>query len=46
MIAVFALGEIGDVRAVEPLSQALADEVETVRKVAKEALENIKAEKS
>lgn len=43
-LAIFALQEIGDARAVEPLNEAMKDEDnESVRKIAQDALENIKA---
>ena len=42
MEAGWALGKIGDARAVEPLIQALNDENETVRAVAAGALGEIK----
>ena len=41
MKAAVALGEIGDKRAVEPLTQALKDENSDVRMKAKLALEGI-----
>ena len=41
-----ALGDIGDSRAVEPLIKALKDEDSVVRKAAKNALKEIKKEKS
>ncbi len=40
--AAWALGKIGDARAVEPLSAALKDSHEDVREEAAEALEKIK----
>jgi HEAT repeat protein len=40
-----ALGEIGDTRAVEPLTEALKDKKKDVREAAKEALKKIKAKK-
>jgi HEAT repeat protein len=42
----YALGEIGDRRAVEPLIEALKDKDSDVRWQAAEALEKIKAKKS
>ena len=44
-VAAMALGEIGDARAVEPLTKALKDKKRDVRKAAKEALKRIKAQK-
>ena len=43
---VWALEDIGDARAIEPLIHALKDEDEDFREVAKEALEKINAKKS
>ena len=43
--AAHALGDIGDARAVEPLTKALESEKRFVREAAKEALEKIKAKK-
>lgn len=40
-----ALGEIGDKRAVEPLTKALKDGDESIRRAAKNALEKIKTKK-
>jgi HEAT repeat protein len=39
-----ALGRIGDIRAVDPLNDALEDEDEYVREAAMEALEKIQSE--
>ena len=44
MQAAEALGKIGDVRAVEPLTQALEDEYWGVKNAAEQALENIRGE--
>jgi len=44
--AAAALGEIGDARAVEPLTKALKDEYEYLRKAARKALKMIRAKKS
>lgn len=44
-IAALVLGDIGDVRAVEPLIQALKDENYSVRSSASEALEKIRGRK-
>jgi HEAT repeat protein len=42
---VISLGEIGDPRAIGPLTQALKDEQTTVQKYAEEALNRIKTQK-
>jgi hypothetical protein len=39
--AAIALGEIGDAKAIEPLEEALKDEIEAVRVLAKDALDKI-----
>lgn len=44
--AATALGEIGDARAVGPLTQVLKDQNREIQEAAKEALEKIKAKKS
>jgi len=44
--AAWALGKIGDVRAIEPLTHALKDNDSLVQKAAKEALDKIKVKKS
>lgn len=44
--AALALGNIGDSRAVEPLTEALEDKDSDVREAAKKALDKIKAKKS
>lgn len=43
--AAASLGEIGHVKAVEPLTQVLNDNNKKVRKAAEEALEKIKVKK-
>lgn len=46
MRAAEALGNIGDARAVEPLTKSLNDKNKDVRKAAKEALKRIEAKES
>ncbi|RUS98602.1 hypothetical protein DSM106972_079880 [Dulcicalothrix desertica PCC 7102] len=41
-MAVWALGEVGDIKAIEPLSQLLKDEDNNVREAVKEALSKLK----
>lgn len=41
-ITVWALGEVGDMKAIEPLSQLLEDEDNSVREAVKEALLKLK----
>jgi len=43
--AAFALGVIEDIKALEPLTEALEDEYYGVREAAKQALERIKEKK-